>query len=147
MTRYTPNHDGDDLIQCLECGRWFDQIGSHLTRVHGIAAREYRQKQRLPASYSLASPAYRERRRMETQARLADGTLKPDPLAASEAARTAGRGHRTAEDLARQAEIARAIPHEQLPPGAKRADGRDADRAREAQRRRRAQQSANRRGD
>lgn len=68
---------------------------------------------------------------------LADGSLKNDPAAASEAARYAGRGQRTPEDLARQAELARSLPRKQLPPGAKRADGRDADRAREAQRRRR----------
>lgn len=128
----------DDLIRCLECGRMFRQIGSHLTRAHGISAADYRQKHGLPARHSLASAAYRAAQAEATSRRIADGSLRPDPIAASEAARTAGRGQRTAEDLARQADIARAIPRPQLPPGAKRADGRDADRAREVQRLRRA---------
>ncbi|WP_323041163.1 MucR family transcriptional regulator [Gemmobacter sp.] len=126
------------LIACLECGRRLSQLASHISRVHGMTGQEYRQRHGLPAGYSLASAAYRATQAGITARRIADGSLRPDPLAASEAARSAGRGQRTAEDLARQAEIARAIPRAQLPPGAKRADGRDADRAREAQRRRRA---------
>ena len=58
---------------------------------------------------------------------------------ATNAAKLAGRGNRTQSDLERQAQLAKTIPRKQLPPGARRADGRDADKAREAQRRRRAQ--------
>ncbi|MFD1913787.1 MucR family transcriptional regulator [Halodurantibacterium flavum] len=126
------------LVQCLECGRWFRAIGSHLTRVHGMTARQYREHHDLPAGHKLASDDLREAQSHRTRAMIEDGTLRNDPVTASEAARTAGRGNRTAADLARQADIARSIPRKQLPLGAKRADGRDADRARETQRLRRA---------
>ncbi|WP_438670765.1 MucR family transcriptional regulator [Pseudogemmobacter sonorensis] len=118
-------------------------VGSHIVRMHGMTAREYRIKHGLPASHSLASESYRARQRENTLRRLAEGSLRPDPIAASEAARHAGRGQRTAEDLARQAEIARSILRQMIPDGGKRADGRDAVRAREAQRRRRAKQRDN----
>lgn len=31
-----------DKIQCLLCGRWYRQVGSHIVQVHKITAREYR---------------------------------------------------------------------------------------------------------
>ena len=129
-----------DLIQCLECGRWFPSIGSHLHRIHGMTAREYRERHDLPKSHKLAGRAIREAQSVQTRRMIADGTMNNDPGAASEAARNAGRGYRTRADLAAQAEIARAIPHATIPNGGKRADGRDAVKAREAQRRRRAKQ-------
>lgn len=129
-----------DEITCLECGRSLSQLASHLSRVHQMTAQEYRARHGLPASYSLACQRIQEVQRKKTARRIAEGLLRPDPLAASEAARHAGRGQRTAEDLARQAEIARAIPRQMIEPGGKRADGRDAEQVREAQRRRRARQ-------
>lgn len=126
------------LIQCLECGRWFAAIGSHLVRSHGMTAREYRRRHDLPASHKLASDNLRNAQSAQTLAMIADGTLRNDPLAASEAARSAGRGYRTRADLAAQAERAARIPHAVIPDGGKRADGKDATKAREAQRRRRA---------
>lgn len=66
----------------------------------------------------------------------AAGDLTYDHLpSAVDAARMAGRGERTQADLAAQAERARMIKQPQLPPGTRRADGRDADAAREYQRR------------
>lgn len=127
-----------DKIQCLECGRWFRAIGSHLVRVHGMTAREYRQRHDLPASYKLASESLRESQSQRTREMIADGTMRNDPLAASEAARNAGRGYRTTADRAAQAERATNIPRTIIPDGGRRADGRDAVRARLAQRRRRA---------
>ena len=130
--------DQSGLIRCLECGRWFRAIGSHLTRAHGMTAREYRERWGLPATHRLASDDLRAAQSILTTRMIADGTMNNDPLAASEAARNAGRGQRTAEDLAEQAKRARKIPHKMIPDGGKRADGRDAVRAREAQRQRRA---------
>lgn len=125
-------------IRCLECGRWFRAIGRHLTQVHRITAREYRARHDLPASCKLAADDLRAAQSERTRRMIAEGVMHNDPRAASEAARTAGRGRRSSQDLARQAEIARRIPHQTIPEGGKRADGRDAARAREAQRRRRA---------
>ena len=131
-----------NLVQCLECGKWFRAIGSHLVRTHGMTAREYRAAHDLPATYRLAADDLREAQSALTRQMIDAGVMKADPAAASEAARGAGRGHRTAEQRAAQAERARAIPHETIPDGGKRADGRDAVRAREAQRRRRAAKAA-----
>lgn len=133
----TPD-DNPDVITCLECGRTLSQLASHLSRAHRLTAREYRQRHGLPASYPLACQRIVDVQREKTARRIADGQFRPDPQAASEAARHAGRGQRTADDLARQAEIARGIPHQMIAPGGRRADGRDAARARETQRRRRA---------
>lgn len=129
-----------DLIQCLECGRWLPSIGSHLHRIHGMTAREYRERHDLPKSHKLAGQAIREAQSIQTRRMIAAGTMNNDPIAASKAARNAGRGYRTRADLARQAEIARAIPHATIPDGGKTKDGRDAVKRREAQRRRRAKQ-------
>jgi len=102
-----------------------------------MSAGEYRARHDLPATFRLAAIELREAQSLRTRAMIADGTLRNDPLRASEAARAAGRGTRSSADLARQAEHARKLPRKQLPPGSKRADGRDADRAREVQRIRR----------
>ncbi|WP_449043737.1 MucR family transcriptional regulator [Paracoccus versutus] len=130
------------LIQCLECQRWFRSIGSHLIRAHGMTAREYRERWDLPASHKLASDDLRAAQSIQTKRMIAAGTMNNDPIAASEAARHAGRGRKTKADLARQAEIARAIPHEMIPDGGKRADGKDAKRTREYQRAYRARKKA-----
>lgn len=71
----------------------------------------------------------------------ANGAISYDHLpAATEAAKSRPRVERV--DLAKQAERARMIPRQQFQPGEKRADGRDADRAREYQRAWRAKQKA-----
>jgi len=31
-------------IQCQICGRWYRQVGSHVTQVHGMTARKYREQ-------------------------------------------------------------------------------------------------------
>lgn len=33
-----------DKIQCLICGRWYRQVGSHIVQIHKITAREYREQ-------------------------------------------------------------------------------------------------------
>ncbi len=39
------NLDNDkEKIQCLICGEWFRQVGSHVVQRHGMTAREYRAK-------------------------------------------------------------------------------------------------------
>lgn len=48
----------DDKIQCLICGLWYKQVGSHIWQVHKISARQYRKeygfdvkKGQLPENY------------------------------------------------------------------------------------------------
>ncbi|UIP28910.1 MucR family transcriptional regulator [Photobacterium sp. TLY01] len=122
-------------IKCLECGRTFAFLPHHIRRTHHMTSEEYREKYNLPVSAPLAGQTYRAQQREKLLRMRTEGRIDTKHLAsASDIARTAGRGQRRDFDLAAQAERASQIPHEQLPPGAKRADGRDADRAREYQR-------------
>uniref|UniRef100_A0A6M3LJ01 Putative ROS/MUCR transcriptional regulator protein n=1 Tax=viral metagenome TaxID=1070528 RepID=A0A6M3LJ01_9ZZZZ len=34
---------GKELVQCLICGKWYVQVGSHIVQTHGITARKYRE--------------------------------------------------------------------------------------------------------
>jgi predicted nucleic acid-binding Zn ribbon protein len=34
---------GKELVQCLICGKWFIQLGSHIVQAHKMTAREYRE--------------------------------------------------------------------------------------------------------
>ncbi|WP_337186563.1 MucR family transcriptional regulator [Phenylobacterium sp.] len=133
-------------MTCLECGLSFRSLGSHINRVHQLNARAYKIRHGLPQSHPLAAADLREAQSSLALRLASEGALTYDHLPrAIEAARTAGRGVKCPEDRAKQAAIAAALPRKQLPPGAKRADGRDADRAREYQReyvRRRAKVSA-----
>lgn len=65
----------DGLIQCLECGGWFRSIWSHLVRVHGLTAREYREHHDLPKSHKLASNDLRAAQSGLTKGMFADGTM------------------------------------------------------------------------
>lgn len=122
-------------IECLECGRRFAFLPAHIKRMHGLDAAAYREKFNLPARSPLAGLLYRAAHRDKLKQQINSGQLTYDHLAAaSDMARDAGRGQRTNYDLAEQAHRAENLPRQQLPTGARRADGRDADRAREYQR-------------
>lgn len=51
---------GGHYIQCLECGRWFRGLASHLPRIHGMTHDAYREKWGIPAHYRLSGTATRE---------------------------------------------------------------------------------------
>ena len=36
--------DTREKIQCLICGKWYRQVGTHIVLMHGITAREYREE-------------------------------------------------------------------------------------------------------
>ncbi len=124
----------EDLIRCLECGRGMRWLGRHLRLVHGVSAEAYRATWGLPAGTPLAGRATRELRSEIAQRLVAEGVIGQHAADASEAARTGLRGTRVEWEREEQARRAAAIPREQLPPRARRADGRDADHAREYQR-------------
>lgn len=136
-----------DKIQCLECGKMFQTLGTHLLKIHGMTAAEYRERFNLPAETPLAGVAYRQAQRDKMNRLIKDGVITHWHLAdAVEKARTAGRGRRREFDLAEQKERIKRNSHYKertLPPGSKRADGRDADRFKEYQRARRAQKKGN----
>lgn len=128
------NHD---KIQCLLCGKRYSFLPTHLSRTHHVTADEYRQLFNINAGTALAGLLYRAKQREKIERLQAEGRLTYDHLAdASEAARGADR-RKTDYQRKQQAELVREVkPYavNQLPSGAKRADGRDADRAREYQR-------------
>lgn len=125
--------DGD-LISCFECGRRFRLLSHHLRRAHDMTPDQYRVRWNLPAGVPLAGLATREAHAQKARRLIEEGRLVPNAGTASAAALTAGRGRRVAWERAEQAQRAAQMLHETLPPGAKRADGRDADHAREYQR-------------
>lgn len=124
-----------DTIECLECGKKFKSLGSHLHRIHQTGGREYKIKWGIPQSASLVTARLRHAQSDLIKILAADGRLNRDPLAASAAARfSSTRWPRTDYLTHEQRTIARKIQHATLPTGAKRIDGRDADRARAYQR-------------
>jgi hypothetical protein len=132
-----------DKIECLECGKKFQTLGTHLLKVHGMNSAEYREKFNLPAETPLAGAKYRQMHREKMNRLIKTGVVTHWHLAdAVEKARAAGRRERRDFDLEEQKTRMKRNSHYQdrtLPPGSKRADGRDADKLREYQRARRAQ--------
>jgi len=46
----------DDKIRCLECGKFYSTLDTHLQRIHKITGDEYKEKYKIPYSYALVSP-------------------------------------------------------------------------------------------
>ena len=139
-----------DDVQCLVCGLWGQWLGTHVRRVHNMTAAEYRQRYDLPSGDGMASASLRRAASERAITMIRDGVITYDHLPeAVDAARSASRRMSGAGRDRQRAATADARPgdHHKLPPGAKRADGRDAAVARVAQQRRRTIQEALRRAD
>lgn len=52
-----------DHIFCLECGRKFRTLKRHITSVHAMAEKEYRNRWSLPDTYPMIAPSYLELRK------------------------------------------------------------------------------------
>lgn len=132
---------GHDEIECLECGRRYRNLGKHLGRSHGIDPDAYRAKWALPAMTPLAGEATRRALSEGMRQRIADGAVSYDHLnRATEAARSAIRYKQGVAREHHRERVIETAPWDtnRLAPGAHRADGRDADRARKYQRKYRA---------
>lgn len=68
--------DDDGLLTCLECGRRFRGLGSHLRRAHEITGDEYREAHGLPAMAALSSDDTRRRSQEIGLARKEAGELE-----------------------------------------------------------------------
>src|SRR5690606_817191 len=127
-----------DTVKCLICGRSFVYLQPHLRFAHGISDREYREAYSIPSGEPLAGEAYRQMHAEKLRRLQEEGRITYDHLPrATEASRHAPKRCKTPQDAEAQANRIRQVKpwaKRQLPPGAKRADGRDADRAREYQR-------------
>lgn len=130
---------GGESIECLECGRRFRMLtGKHLRGLHDLSPNEYRARWGIPKTRALAINAVRQARRVIIRQMIDDGRLTYDHLATASNPDTRARmtvkvpaSRRAQSEL-----VAKLRPgnHHQLPPAARRSDGRDADRAREYQR-------------
>jgi hypothetical protein len=49
-----------DRIQCLECGRWYRALPTHLLRKHGLSDEDYRLKYGLPVGLPLVCQEWSE---------------------------------------------------------------------------------------
>lgn len=47
-------------LQCLVCGKWYIQVGSHVQAIHELSAREYREEYELPLSKGVVPAWYRK---------------------------------------------------------------------------------------
>lgn len=125
-----------EKIQCLECDKWFAFLGNHLRRAHGLTNEEYRERYGLPAMTALAGQAYRRAHREKLQRMQADGTIDYSHLPAATAkAANADKPKNGVAKTAHAEMVSQLRPgdHHKIAPGGKRADGRDADHAREMQ--------------
>lgn len=50
----------DKKVQCLICGKYYVQVGSHIVQVHGVTAREYREAYDLEVKKGTVPAWYRE---------------------------------------------------------------------------------------
>ena len=60
-------------IQCLICGHWYRQVGTHIVLRHEMTAREYREHFNLEVKKGMLPPDYRE---FKAQQCLENGTWK-----------------------------------------------------------------------
>jgi hypothetical protein len=51
--------DGDDVLLCHECGRWYAGLGAHVYGAHGMTADEYRSAHGLARGAALSGAAVR----------------------------------------------------------------------------------------
>lgn len=49
-------------IQCIICGGWYYQVGSHIAQIHGMTARQYREEMDLPVRRGILPVALREKK-------------------------------------------------------------------------------------
>lgn len=126
------------MIKCFICGREFNFLPSHLRRAHGVTAQQYREAYDIPQGEPLASGEYRAAHAEKMRRMQADGRITYDHLPdAVEKSRLAPDRPKRGAALEKQRALVAAVQpwkKSQLAPGSKRADGRDADRAREYQR-------------
>lgn len=83
-------------IQCLICGKWYHQIGSHVKQFHKITARKYREAHDLEVKKGMLSPALKEKKARQA---IENGTYKNLAVGKKfwfkKGSKTAGRYHRS----------------------------------------------------
>jgi len=67
-----------DKIQCRECGKSFDFLAPHVSKVHQISLSKYRERWGIPRQQPLASVSHRSNCRANVIERIKRGDLCPD---------------------------------------------------------------------
>jgi hypothetical protein len=52
--------DPENKLQCIMCGKWYVQVGTHVYLRHGMTAREYREKFELEVKKGITPEWYRK---------------------------------------------------------------------------------------
>ncbi|MFA6201482.1 MAG: MucR family transcriptional regulator [Bacteroidales bacterium] len=55
----------DDKLKCLECGKWYVHLGTHVWRAHGISTRDYKIKFGLNVKQGLISDKMKDLKRKQ----------------------------------------------------------------------------------
>ena len=50
----------DNKLQCLICGKWYVQVGSHIYQTHHLTARQYREEYKLEVKKGITTPEFRK---------------------------------------------------------------------------------------
>lgn len=67
-----------DKIQCRECGKFFDFLAPHVSKVHQMSLSKYRERWGIPRQQPLASVSHRSNCRANVIERIKRGDLCPD---------------------------------------------------------------------
>lgn len=91
-----------NLVQCKVCGKWFRQVGSHITLTHGLTAREYREEFGFDVKRGQLPKDYRE---LKAELAFERGGVKNLKIGKKfwfkKGSKTAGRYKRSSETLKR----------------------------------------------
>lgn len=60
----------NDTVRCHECGEWFQYLGPHIFRMHGMTARTYKIKNGLNFNMALCGKRVSEQRRLQMTGRI-----------------------------------------------------------------------------
>lgn len=74
-------HHDREFIQCLECGKEFVFLPSHLHKAHGMASQVYRDKWQIRKEIPLAGLAKRKKHSEHIKKKIAKGDVNPKELA------------------------------------------------------------------
>lgn len=67
------NKPSQKKVQCLICGKWYVQVGSHVVQTHGVTAREYREHFDLEVKKGIVPLWYRK---LKAEQSFENGTYK-----------------------------------------------------------------------
>ena len=71
VSQYFSGHE----VECLECGKYYKHLGTHVVRTHNMSCDDYREKYGIPWYRGLASKEYSEKQSVISKNNFKDGKL------------------------------------------------------------------------